>query len=60
MHDQQIASIENNSRGRKAVGNLIMQYRVERAARRMGKVAVLIVVLLFIAAVASIFTPKYL
>ena len=44
----------------KAVEDLMMQYRVERAARRMGKFAILMLALVSIAAVASLFRPKYL
>jgi hypothetical protein len=45
---------------RKAAEDLVMQYRVERAARRMGKITLLIFALAAIAAVASLFRPKYL
>jgi hypothetical protein len=45
---------------RKAAEDLVMQYRIERAARRMGKFALLIFAVAAIAAVASLFRPKYL
>jgi hypothetical protein len=45
---------------RKAVENLVMQYRVERAARRMGWVSLFIFVLCLIASVVAMFRPKYL
>ena len=45
---------------RRAVEDLIMHYRVERAARRMGKFALLVLVLVVVAAVVSVFRPKYL
>ena len=48
------------ARERKAVEDLMMRYRIERAGRRMGKVALLILIPASIAAVASIFRPKYL
>jgi hypothetical protein len=45
---------------RKAVEDLVMQYRIERAARRMGWVTLVIFVLSFIASVVGLFRPKYL
>jgi hypothetical protein len=45
---------------RKAAEDLVMQYRIERAARRMGRFALLIFAVVAIAAVASLFRPKYL
>jgi hypothetical protein len=48
------------SRDRQAVENLVMQYRIERAARWMGKIGLLIFVLTVVAAVISFFGPKYL
>lgn len=48
------------SRDRQAVENLVMQYRIERAARWMGKIGLLILAALTVAAVISIFVPKYL
>jgi hypothetical protein len=45
---------------RKAAEDLVMQYRVERAERRMGKFTLSIFALAIIAAVASLFGPKYL
>lgn len=45
---------------RKAVEDLVMQYRIERAARRMGKFALFVLVLALLAAVASLLRPKYL
>ena len=45
---------------RKAAEDLVMQYRIERAARRMGRFALLIFAVAAIAAVASLFRPKYL
>jgi hypothetical protein len=44
----------------KAVEDLVMQYRVERAARWMGKFALMMFGLIPVAAVASLFTTKYL
>jgi hypothetical protein len=49
-----------NARERKAAEELFMQHRVERAARWMGKFAIVVGVLVLVAAVASIFTTKYL
>jgi hypothetical protein len=48
------------SRDRKAVEDLFMQYRIERAARRIGKVSIFLFVLALIASVISMFRPKYL
>ena len=45
---------------RKVVEDLFMQYRVERAVRRMGKIALLILALALVSAFMAIFTPKYL
>jgi hypothetical protein len=45
---------------RKAVEDLFMQYRIERAARRMGWVSLVIFVLSLVASVFGMFTPKYL
>ena len=43
---------------RKAVDNLFMQYRIERAARRIGRVSLFL--LFLIASFVGIFRPKYL
>ena len=45
---------------RQAIDNLIMQRRVERAAKRMGWLAVMILALGIVASIASIFRRKYL
>jgi hypothetical protein len=57
MHHRESPS---TSLERKAAEDLVMQYRIERAARRMGKFALLIFAVAAIAAVASLFRPKYL
>lgn len=44
----------------KAADDLFMQFRVERAARWMGKFALMMFGLVLVAAVASLFTTKYL
>jgi hypothetical protein len=44
----------------KAVENLVMQYRVERAAKWMGKFAFVVFAMVLVAAVASLSTRKYL
>ena len=46
--------------GREAVERLIMQYRIERAAKRMGKVALVLLVLALLASIIGLFRPKYL
>ena len=38
---------------RKAAEDLVMQYRVERAARRVGKFSLLVFVLVLVAVIAS-------
>ncbi|WP_154070963.1 hypothetical protein [Bradyrhizobium lablabi] len=48
------------SKNRQAAANLILQFRIERAAGRMGWIGLLLAVLLTVAAVASIFGKKYL
>jgi hypothetical protein len=48
------------SRDRQAVEDLVMQYRIERAARWMGRVGLLVFALAAVAAVISVFGPKYL
>jgi hypothetical protein len=48
------------SRDREAVEDLVMQYRIERAARWMGKVGLLIFALAAVVAVISLFRPQYL
>jgi hypothetical protein len=48
------------SRDRQAVEDLVMQYRIERAARWMGKIGLLIFALAAVATVISLFRPKYL
>jgi hypothetical protein len=53
------ASRIDNARERKAVENLVMQYRVERAAKWMGKFAIVVLALVAVAAVASIFTERH-
>jgi len=45
---------------REAIGRLIIQYRVERMARWLGRLWLFIGVLFLIAALVSIFTPTYL
>jgi hypothetical protein len=45
---------------RKAAEDLFMRYRIERAARRMGWVSLVIFVLSLIASVVGLFRPKYL
>src|SRR5450631_3124487 len=52
------ASRIDNARERKAVENLVMQYRVERAAKWMGKFAIVVLALVAVAAVASIFRTR--
>lgn len=42
-----------------AVAKLVMQYRVERAAKRMGIVGAIMIVLITIAGVVSIFRPDH-
>jgi hypothetical protein len=44
----------------KAVEGLIMQYRIERAARRVGWVSIFLFVLALVASVIGMFRPKYL
>ena len=46
--------------GREAVERLIMQYRIERAAKRMGMVALVLLVLALLASIIGLFRPKYL
>ena len=53
------ASRIDNARERKAVENLVMQYRVERAAKWMGKFAIVVLALVAVAAVASISTERH-
>jgi hypothetical protein len=48
------------SQYRKAIEDLVMQYRIERAARWMGKIGLLIFALAVLASVISLFRPKYL
>ena len=48
------------SRDRQAVEDLVMQYRIERASRWMGKIGLLILALAAVAGVISLFRPKYL
>jgi hypothetical protein len=48
------------SRDRQAVEDLVMQYRIERASRWMGKIGLLIFASAAVAAVISLFRPKYL
>ena len=48
------------SRDRQAVEDLMMQYRIERASRWMGKIGLLIFALAAVAGVISLFRPKYL
>jgi hypothetical protein len=48
------------SRDRQAVEDLVMQYRIERASRWMGKIGLLIFALAAVAGVISLFRPKYL
>jgi hypothetical protein len=43
-----------------AARNLVMQYRVERAVRRMGKVALLLLPLIAIVMIAGIFVKRYM
>ena len=47
------------AKSHKAVEDLVMQYRIERAARRMGWVS-LVIFVLSIASVVGVFRPKYL
>jgi hypothetical protein len=56
LEDQRVAK----SPDRKAVDDLVMQYRIERAARRMGWVSLIMFVLFLVASVVGIFRPKYL
>ena len=51
---------EGEMKATKAAEDLFMQYRIERAARWMGKFAILIIAMVLVAAVASLFTRKYL
>jgi len=45
---------------RKAVEDLFMRYRIERAARRVGWVSLFIFGLFLVASVVALFRPKYL
>jgi hypothetical protein len=45
---------------RKAVEDLVMQFRIERAARLVGKIGLLILALSKLASIMSLFRPKYL
>ena len=56
LGDQRVAK----SLDRKAAEGLVMQYRIERAARRMGWVSLLIFVLWLVASFVGIFKPNYL
>ena len=46
---------------RKAADDLFMHYRIERAARRVGRVSLFIFIfgLSFVASVVALFRPKY-
>jgi hypothetical protein len=48
------------TQNRKAVEDLVMQFRIERAARWMGKIGLLIFALSILASIMASFTPKYL
>jgi hypothetical protein len=48
------------SRNHRSVEALVMQYRIGRAARRMGYAALLILSLCLIASIMSLFAPKIL
>ena len=51
-------SIKEASRdGQTAVENLVTQYRIERAARWMGKIALVILAATVVASVISLFGP---
>ena len=50
----------SKSPDRRAEEGLVMRYRIERAARRVGWVSLIIFVLSLIASVIGIFRPKYL
>jgi hypothetical protein len=53
-------SNSNETQNRKAVEDLVMQFRIERAARWMGKIGLLIFALSILASIMASFTPKYL
>ena len=59
---QPLAEIRSvkKSRDRKAADDLLMQYRMERAARRVGWVSLFIFGLSLVASVVALFRPKYL